>query len=154
LSFITYEIAFKGLSGRIYSGSAFSSGVYEMGITDPRERLDGATTVEEVADILADALRLIITWTDARRPEESLQLFRQRVRSVEDMDELLGLRVDCKRIVEDGAVTGEAYQLTYDFPSQTSTFSEARLSDGAVTFLGDPFVSEKGEEYNPFSRYV
>lgn len=150
MSFITYEIAFKGLSGRIYSGSAFSSGVYEMGITDPRERLDGATTVEEVADILADALRLIITWSDARRPEESLRRFRQRVRNAEDMDELLDIRVDCERVVEDGAVTGVAYQLTYDFPSRTSTYSEARLSDGKAIFFGDPFVNEKGEEYSPF----
>ncbi len=154
MSFITYDIAFNGLSGSIYSGSGYSAGVYEMGITDPRERLDAATTVEEVADILSDALRLIITWSSSRGSEESLRRFRQYVRNVEDLDELLDIRVDCERVVEDGAVTGEAYQLTYDFPSRTSTFSEARLSDGAVTFLGDPFVSEKGEEYNPFSRYV
>ncbi len=133
----------------------YSHGVGEMGITDPRDQLDAATTIDEIADILSDALQLIITRDESRRHDESLRRFRKDVRAAGDIFELLDLEVDCDRVVEeDGITTGIAQQLTYDFPSRTSTYSEARLADGEVTLLGDPFVDDKGEEYNPFERYV
>lgn len=145
---------FNGLSGSVYSGMGYSHGVYEMGITDPRSRLDRATTLKEVADILSDALEMVITFGGNRSSEDSLRQFRRDVMDVEDMSELLDIKVGCMRLLDEDGTTGVAYQLTYDFPSRTSTFSEARLADGKATLLGDPFVNDKGEEYHPFSRYI
>ncbi len=151
MCYISYRVDFDGLSGSVYSCMGYSHGVHEMGITDPRNQLDAATSIDAIADILADSLQLIITRGEQRGHDEVIRRFKRRVKDVGDIFELLDIKVDCDRIVEeDGIKTGVAQQLTYDFPSRTSTYSEARLSDGKVTFFGDPFVNEKGEEYNPF----
>ena len=155
LCYISYRVSFNGLTGSIYSAHGYSHGVYDMGITDPRDQLDAATTIGEVADVLSDALQLVITRVERRGRDESLRIFKRDVRAAGDFFELLDLKVDCDRVVEkDGIKIGVAYQLTYDFPSRTSTYSEARLSGKQVTFLGDPFVDEKGDEFNPFESFV
>ena len=155
MCYISYRVSFNGLTDRIYSCYGYSHGVHEMGITDPRVQLDAATTIGEIAGILSDALQLIITRSERGGRDERLRRFKRDVRAAGDFFELLDLKVDCDRVVEeDGITTGVAQQLTYDFPSRTSTYSEARLSGKQVTFLGDPFVDDKGEEYNPFKSFV
>lgn len=155
MCYISYRVSFNGLTDSIYSRYGYSHGVHDMGITDPRDQLDAATTIGKIADILSDALQLIITLNELCGRDESLRRFKRDVRAAGDFFELLDLKVDCDRVVEeDGITTGVAQQLTYDFPSRTSTYSEARLSGRQVTFLGDPFVNDQGEEYNPFERYV
>lgn len=155
LCYISYRVSFNGLAGRIYSCYGYSHGVHDMGITDPRDQLDAATTIGEIADILSDALQLVITRIERGGRDESLRRFKRDVRAAGDFFGLLDLKVDCDRVVEeDGIATGVAQQLTYDFPSRTSTYSEARLSGRQVTFLGDSFVDDKGEEYNPFESFV
>ena len=123
-------------------------GFYMVGMKDPREKLGAATSTDEVASILERSF--YPNWREDFLDDADFVALMKEVRDTKDIAELGILEAESTDDCGDGYESGSAYKLEYDFSKRAGTFAEADLSDGEVTFSGDPFLTEEGYEYNPF----
>lgn len=147
-NYITVNIYGRGINLG-FNHDSDCAGYHMFYLKDVRNKLSKATSTDEVADILSKAVGP--GYNESFVGNDDFDSFIQSVREVGDVSKLGVLHASCSN---DGS--GDGYEncdetdLKYDFKERKGTFSEATKMDGEVTYSGDPFLNDDGEECDPF----